>query len=337
MIATLIAMAHYPFHLIETSRKGRGATGLSANNNAWVSWNTFTKHVSRQIKGEKRMDKIVDFFPIDFEFLPDQEKGFMPSFLDNCFREMNLRNGENRKYCLSPKDWVAAGFCSDINQTAFVAYSMSPENGVNKQFPYYVPVVNHFPYSVLRMPENQGKKIRIKKTNAHLLDDWHEESAGSWKLICLSDKTVLFTNPTGETLSRFDLIKNEQLWRSTTGRKPLDVAVDEENRLAYVVSAQEKTVDVFSVDDGLKKRRYQVGAGCTAVEYHKGELYLVFPYKRAVMRLNTISGEMKTLVFNRAIFSDVANFNGRIIFSDAASSDLWQVDKEFAEVRPFVP
>lgn len=323
-LVTFISFAHTEAYRIQLLSRSDGFSGLKAVENGLLAWNMFSGNLQFSKEGKKFEYNV--YHPIDV-FPLSQKKAVVVQYLNHCASVLDLEEGSQKERCLRDDKWIPAAFCRCGGTTLMVAFRTVAKNGVEKNFPYYVPVINRFDYAVIQADDflkaGQKGKIFSKRTFS---DYWHEESAGIWKMECAGKSSVLLLNPTGEKLVRVDYEKGNILWESKTGKKPLALVLDPDRKRAYVGSAQEEYIEVFGVERGKSIEKIKVGKGLNKLIWAGDALFGVDPYSRKILKIDLETKKYDYRVFTDFIPVDIVARQNILVLADGKSRNVVRMD-----------
>jgi hypothetical protein len=281
---------------VEEFQKKPGNSDLVLHEGSILTWNMGAGKATLIPDGSDPIHVDLDGYPIDGFFTPEDTEltAVLIQYLHPCVKVIDAGKGSTRNVCIDSKDWLPAALCRCGGRTWLAAFKGAPSEGVEKTFPYYVPVLNRFEYAVVPAEDLFEKRMRIRERAPGLYSDiWHEESAGPWKMVCSGTDALLLLNPTAEKLIRISIPEMHIGWAVDTGRKPVDLVFDANRNRAYVASAQQEAISVYDAATGEKVDRIMTGKGVNSLAITREHLIALNRYKRS---MTIIDPDSKTMI-----------------------------------------
>ncbi len=338
LLFTIIIFHHYDFHQIELLKKGHGFLEIREIDGRLIAQNRYKKEiVIEEINGDFATIKTPGF-PIKTFSFPPYNDLLIFHYLSPVILKVKKRGLLTEEISLYPPNWIPASICEQSGKSVFIAFRSAPYKGKEKSFPYYLPVVNRFPFVILEGENVLGGKTNFRTTGGMWeYENRHEESAGIWNSECLSDGNILITSPTGQNLIKYSMTGNEIIWKSRTGKRPVALAVSDNSGVAWVAHGQEPAIWVYNLSTGAKLGEIKTGRGITGMKIYKEKIVAVNPHKRAVLKIDPLTREIKKLYFERGIPTDLIIRDDKILVANGESRGFWEVsfDLEKSVRQPF--
>lgn len=324
-LTAFISLEPTQAYRIENLSRNDGYSGIKTTANGILTWNMYSGSI-RFSNNDKSFD-YAGLYPADVFQLNDSQ-AVVVQYLNPCSLVINLQEGIQKERCLRDNKWVPAAYCKCGDTTLMAAFRTVAKNGVEKSFPYYVPVINRFQFTIEPADEFLNTGYRKKRSAINtLFDNWHEESAGLWKMICAGKGEVILLNPSGEKLLRVNYISGKKVWQAKTGKRPLALVLDTEKRRAFIASAQEEFVEVFETRNGKMIERIKVGKGLRKMIWAGEALYAIDPYSRRLVKIDPDIHSVDNLIFSDIVPVDISEKQDVLYVANGKGELVIRVDR----------
>ena len=316
--------------LVEVKARGKGWTGIISAGKLLVAYD-LASGTGEIIEGDRVASELqFDGFPIGGAYLQKQKAILIFQYLSPCFYAIDDAE-DMKEYCTRPDYWIPAAVCSTSSGTFLAAFGNRAISQEKKTFPYYMPGQSTYPMVVTPF-SLRNETIRISQDAEKSYGvPWHEESAGTWRLVCVNDGRFLVMNPNAEEVTMWGATGNRLIWRAETGRKPTDIAVDVQAGAVYVACPQESNMEVFALESGQPIGEINTGNGATSLITGQNGLLVLNPYKRTLERYAKNGEKIASYWFEDGLPTAMTEHEGRIVVVDGSRKAYWEVSPELKD------